>query len=364
MTRWRRAEPGLALILLTLGGGCHRLPFHRVDPALDPRALGRHGAAAPATLLADAAERPRDSVPLPPLPLRPVSDREAFGEPAPTPLLDAALARAQAMQDAAVEPTSTGPVIALPEPPTFEATGEAPRAEMPAPLALESAPPALADGPANEDMPSSDRPEARVPAEEDRGISAAELASPPRSVATAPVAEDERPPAPEREAEDATARPAPPPDDASAPQPAEPGPNGSELAIVDLRLCRRVLGFGQVEGLDPSACRPGQTLIVYCEMAGLRYVPDGGDGVRSELEGRLELLGGAGDSPIWSKRLGTAEDRCPRARRDYYVSYRLTLPGPAIAPPGTYRLRLSERDRFADRETSRTVSIRIVPESP
>ena len=43
------------------------------------------------------------------------------------------------------------------------------------------------------------------------------------------------------------------------------------LEITDLRLCRKVSGFGIYEPLPASACKAGRPVILYCEMSGLRY---------------------------------------------------------------------------------------------
>src|SRR5262249_42054029 len=114
MSRGRRQRLRLfALLLGLIPAGCHRLPFHRVDPTIDPRDLGAKSGDTRTGLLAETDRRNR-AVPLPPLPLRPVSDHEALSGPGaiaaePTPLLDAALARAQYLQDAAVE--SAAPAV-------------------------------------------------------------------------------------------------------------------------------------------------------------------------------------------------------------------------------------------------------------
>ena len=128
--RWGRATRAAGLlILLAIGGaGCHLLPVGRVNPALDPRSLGRRegasqgeagavamksptksadAASTPATATAAVSKAPAVatamSVPLPKLPLQPMTDREVLAvvaPPAETPLLDEALQRAQGRQDA------------------------------------------------------------------------------------------------------------------------------------------------------------------------------------------------------------------------------------------------------------------------
>jgi hypothetical protein len=130
------------------------------------------------------------------------------------------------------------------------------------------------------------------------------------------------------------------------------------LAIADLRICRKVHGFGNFEPLDPARCRPGASMIVYCELEGLRYEPQG-PMRRSRLSTRVELVPARGGEPAWSQDLGTAEDVCRRRRRDYYVNFRITLP-PTL-PPGDYELRLSQADEVAARSVAATIPMTVAP---
>ncbi len=56
------------------------------------------------------------------------------------------------------------------------------------------------------------------------------------------------------------------------------------LQIAELRLCRKVTGFGNFEPLDETPCRPRQAVLLYCEMTGLRYEDDG---QRMALQARI-----------------------------------------------------------------------------
>ena len=130
------------------------------------------------------------------------------------------------------------------------------------------------------------------------------------------------------------------------------------LRISDLQVCRKVLGFGHYETIDPTALKAGQPLIVYCEMAGLRYNADD-HGYRSRLASRVELVARKADRPVWMQDLGTAEDVCRRRRRDYYVNYRLTLP--ATLHPGPYDLRLTQTDLNGDQSVTSSLPLEVRP---
>lgn len=130
------------------------------------------------------------------------------------------------------------------------------------------------------------------------------------------------------------------------------------LEVTALQLCRRVNGFGSFEPIDPASCKPGQAVIVYCEMSGLRYSAAGGV-FHSRLSSRVELTASAGGNVVWSDDLGVAEDLCRRRRRDYYVNYRLVIPDQI--PPGTYQLNLVQSDELAGRSASGSLVVTIQP---
>ena len=121
------------------------------------------------------------------------------------------------------------------------------------------------------------------------------------------------------------------------------------LEITELQLCRKVKRFGDYEPLEAAACRAGHAVILYCEMAGVRYAPEGSL-QRSRLASRVEIVAPGGGEPVWTHSLGTADDLCRHRRRDFYVNYRITLPD-GLAP-GTYELRLIQDDLVAGQTTT------------
>ena len=128
------------------------------------------------------------------------------------------------------------------------------------------------------------------------------------------------------------------------------------LDVAELKLCVKVHGFGNIEPLEPAVGKPGKPLIVYCEMVGLAYEPIG-PAFRSRLATQVDLLPEGSATPTWSQSLGTAEDACRRRRRDYYINYRLNLP--ETLAPGPYRLRLTQRDLVTDRSATRETGLTI-----
>ncbi len=318
---------------------------------------------------------------------------------APTPLLDAAIQRVEAVTRAqrdslqtraasrtqpapAVPPGVVAPVLDTSDPsgallseaareatataslPDRDGPGAAKLAES-APLAVVATlvEPAAAPGSAAPSVPSAGDPPAPVPAPSST-LDGKDPSSPP--VPDRQVPNDE-PPKPCRGAKPRETQDEPPP------APGEEGPTPDEeglapatagaerpplLEITELRLCRKISGFGRFEPLDPTAIKAGQRLLLYWEMTGLEYQAQG-DAFRSRLAAHLELRPDGDASIVWEQSPGIAEDLCNHRRRDCYANCRIELP--KTLEPGRYRLRLIQTDLIADRTSSKEVPITIAP---
>jgi hypothetical protein len=137
-----------------------------------------------------------------------------------------------------------------------------------------------------------------------------------------------------------------------------PKERNEPLCVANLQLCREVYGFGSFEALLENTLRPGQRVLLYCEMAGLRYLATSA-GFASRLSSRVELRANNNQTILWEQRLPIAEDECRRVRRDYYVTYGITIP-PSLSA-GTYRLRIVQTDLAADRSASAEIAVTIAP---
>lgn len=129
------------------------------------------------------------------------------------------------------------------------------------------------------------------------------------------------------------------------------------LEITELQLCRKVNGFGNFEPVDSNAFKAGQSLIVYCELSGIRYTQSG-EAFRSNLSSRIELVPSQGGAPVWTPALDPAEDYCRHRRRDYFINYRLTIPD--NVPAGVYDLKLIQKDEIAGLSTSSSLPVTII----
>jgi hypothetical protein len=317
------------------------------------------------------------------MPLRPISDREALAtvSPTPTPLLDEALVRAEAVKRAAVsEPPRPGlgdgaqvVKVRLPEP--KPAAEQAPLQADPEPAGSTVEPDPGTSGSADsENAPEPDpkavwgeaiermrsiaheragasEPDARSWAVRERLLDGLALAADDEHAkfAVAPIWQS-------LVEALAAAGPAPGGPESALRRAARELEARAPLEITDLRLCRKVDGYGGYEAIEPAAVKPGQPVIVYCEVAGLRYEAVG-ESYRSRVESRVEILPADGIQVRWSQPLGVAEDTCRRPRRDYYINFRLRLPD--TLPKGAHQLRLVQKDLLSGRECSSSLDISI-----
>jgi hypothetical protein len=129
------------------------------------------------------------------------------------------------------------------------------------------------------------------------------------------------------------------------------------LEIADLHLCHSVHGFGDFDSLDAASCRAGQSLIVYCELSGVRYERNG-EAFRSRLSSRVEVVTAKGGKPVWEHSV-SASEVSRRRRRDYYVACPITLP--TQLAPGSYELHLTQKDEVSGRATSSAIALVLQP---
>ena len=312
---------GWLVALIAASSGCKWLPVRH--PERDRKAN------------AVASTADRDEAELPPLPeMRSIGDDEAFRPAEPTPLLAAAASRDAAIKQA----------IAL------SAATETPSATTPPTIVIAPRP-----EPAPPEVVKPDPPKT------DRLVEPASF-SPP--LPDAPKAADPVPdaPAPEGSLWDyvlsamAVAAEVPP-SEPPVPTPVSPTAKAEpEFTISDLRVCRRVLGFGRTEGLAAESVVAGRTILLYCELEGVHDEEVDG-GVRSRLASSVAILPESGGEPVWSFDLGVAEDHCRRRRRDFFVNYRVKIP--ESLAPGVYQVRLVQSDLLAGRTASRSVPITV-----
>ncbi len=294
--------------------------------------------------------------PLVELPL-PSNATTAPVKPAPsaTPMLDEALERVEAIdrerrQTLAAEsqpkpvkpretPAPTAPVAALPPVAEPSPVAESLPLSAPAPLPdLSEIKPSLPADPVSEIKPHDEKP-------------APDLEKPVEKPKSEKRDPDPEPPV-ARPVIEPPSEPAGPPAKTAAQPPAESRP---ALRIADLKLCRRVDGYGAISPIEGSL-KTGSLVLVYCEMAGLGYEAQGGSFV-SRVRSRLSIRASQDQHVVWERDMGVAEDVCRKERRDYYVTYRVWIP--SSITPGSYVLQLAQTDLLTNQTASADLPLAV-----
>ena len=352
MSHHRRARHvfGVAVCIAVMVAttGCRRSPFHRHGEDRPTRPDGKPiGYQEPQSPL-DQASAKKPSAPKPaatpapiavattavkPMPSPPPIDSRLIA-PAETPMLDAALKRAEAIEAeqrrimlAAMKPTPKPKPEVKPEP-------EAKPAAAPA-VARPSEPDA---GSKRDEAVQLARFEAAGVDKTKLWQTAAELVEMlPSDLSAASV-------------------PATLPKAVALFAPATPGPEPAPFAINAVQLCRAIHGFGSFETMDSQKLRAGRPVLVYCEPAGLRY-DQRDDEYVSHVATRVELIAADG-SKVWEVD-GDAEDHCRRLRHDSFVGTQINIP--KNVPPGSYSIRLTQTDVLAQRSATAEIDVTIGP---
>jgi hypothetical protein len=145
--------------------------------------------------------------------------------------------------------------------------------------------------------------------------------------------------------------PAAPPEAEAA---VSPAPAPPPFALNAVQLCRAIQGFGSFETMDPKTLRAGRPVLVYCELAGLRYDERGGKYV-SHVATHFELIADDG-SKVWEVD-GETEESCRRLRHDSFIGTQVNLP--ENIPPGGYTIRLTHTDSLAQRSATAEIAVTI-----
>ena len=329
-----------AVLVVTVG--CRRSPFQRlteVPPGPHEPAAGVERQAIPDLAPVVATPTAATIRTASPAPVEPHPEAEAEAEaeaaadatPTPTPMLDAALRRAEVEEQQRAE-TIRAIATAQPIPPDPVPDPQPEPVSEPEPAPAEPA------------APPTDEAVKPASAEVEVEVEAAKTPDPEPVTAAEPPSVEPRP-----EPEPRTPEPEPP---APSPITDEPPP----LTIGAATLCRKINGFGSFEPLNASALRPGKSALVYCELSGLEYRPEG-DGFAAHVATRVELIRPDDGGKAWEISGEAPPDRCRTKRRDSYVGTLITLPE-SIAP-GPYTLRLYQADAASGRTASAEIPVTI-----
>lgn len=132
------------------------------------------------------------------------------------------------------------------------------------------------------------------------------------------------------------------------------------LTIRNLKLCKRVKGFGVYETFERNAflARREQPVIVYAELDHFahRLEPDGRHAV--ELTQEVVLYNATDGLPVWRHKPSRIIDRSHNARRDFFIVQVIRL-SPRLTV-GKYRLKVTITDEIGQTVDEASIPLRIV----
>lgn len=115
------------------------------------------------------------------------------------------------------------------------------------------------------------------------------------------------------------------------------------LQLKNLSFCYRINSFGNIETAPRDEFRPGQTVLLYAEVANFESRPHADGRFTTRLKSFIEIRRGSVDGQvIESNALAPTEDVCRSIRHDYFHSYTIDLPQHLTAGPYTLVLRVED----------------------
>ncbi len=129
----------------------------------------------------------------------------------------------------------------------------------------------------------------------------------------------------------------------------------SQLSILNLSFCTKVLAYGNYVPLEKTAFRPGQAVRLYAELENFRS-DSTEKGYHTSLATSYEVLDKNGDR-VAQGEFATIDDYCLRRRRDFYMEFALDLPARVYA--SSYTLQIQVRDRLSGKLAKSSVPFTI-----
>ena len=96
------------------------------------------------------------------------------------------------------------------------------------------------------------------------------------------------------------------------------------LQVRNPQFCTRVDGYGSFTKFKEYAFKPGQDVVLYVELDNFRCESTDG-GYRTALSSRYRILDSQ-SKQVTEHEFPAIEEVCQNRRRDYYISFRVTMP--------------------------------------
>ncbi|MDG1513424.1 MAG: hypothetical protein P8R31_17130 [Mariniblastus sp.] len=117
----------------------------------------------------------------------------------------------------------------------------------------------------------------------------------------------------------------------------------AELQIKNGAICFEIGGFGKHKSFPKNLFKPGQPILVYCEVENYESKDQEIDSkrvVQSRFQGSYQIENGDGQQ-VQSGDFPVIEDNAPQRRRDFYLYFKIKL---NELEPGNYRLQMEIED--------------------
>lgn len=121
----------------------------------------------------------------------------------------------------------------------------------------------------------------------------------------------------------------------------------SKLDLKNLMFCEKVESFGWYTEFPRAEFLPKQQVILYVEVQNFAAEEKSASSFETELQGSYQIFDTAGNL-VAEHQLPLDREVCRNYRRDYFLAYRLYLPGDIA--PGRYRLELTVEDLKAKQD--------------
>lgn len=120
----------------------------------------------------------------------------------------------------------------------------------------------------------------------------------------------------------------------------------ARLRVRTAAFSRKINGFGDFQDIERNVFSPGQPILIYAEIANFKSEPTTDGKFRSVLKSTIEVATAGDNGEIIDRtELPPVEDVCKSVRRDYFNSYKYTIPPQATL--GRHVLTLTVEDKLS-----------------